>query len=255
MKPSTQKHTFKPHYLVGICLIALATTALYLSCDERNVIERRKRETTTCTGQKIKANEETKLTQHGPIPGCNLFSGRWVYDNVSAPMYKEGQCSLMQEYFSCEKNGRKDLKYQHWRWKPHHCDLPRFNGTALLEKIRSKRLLFVGDSLNRNQWVSLLCLIESSIPRSSLKPLTYEGNFINFQATVRLLQLYSASQIPYSVITVSVYSLSQQRKLVYVERMCLLTCRNTMPQLHSTGLHCWSSQTAIIPASIEKETV
>lgn len=56
---------------------------------------------------------------------CDFFSGRWVYDDVSYPLYKEANCSLIGEEFSCEKYGRKNLKYQNWRWQPHDCDLPR----------------------------------------------------------------------------------------------------------------------------------
>ncbi|XP_047254179.1 protein trichome birefringence-like 34 isoform X2 [Capsicum annuum] len=56
----------------------------------------------------------------------------------------------------------------------------RFNGKALLEKLKGKRVVFVGDSLNKNQWASIVCLIESTgIP--SLKPLSYKGNLIAFE--------------------------------------------------------------------------
>ncbi|XP_073152021.1 protein trichome birefringence-like 34 [Henckelia pumila] len=113
---------------------------------------------------------------------CNLFSGKWVYDNKMNPLYKEGECSFMEDDFACEKYGRKDLKYRNWRWQPHHCDLPRFNGNKFLEKIRGKRIVFVGDSLNRNQWVSLLCLIESSLSSSSSKSVIKTGNLFNLEA-------------------------------------------------------------------------
>ncbi|KAF8043421.1 hypothetical protein BT93_A1682 [Corymbia citriodora subsp. variegata] len=96
---------------------------------------------------------------------CNLFSGRWVFDNTSRPLYKEGQCKHVGQ-LACEKHGRRDLKYQQWRWQPHGCDLPKFNATALLERLRNKRLMFVGDSLNRGQWASLVCMVESSIPKN-----------------------------------------------------------------------------------------
>nr|GFD17081.1 protein trichome birefringence-like 34 [Tanacetum cinerariifolium] len=56
--------------------------------------------------------------------GCDLFNGSWIYDNVSRPLYKEKECSFMADDYSCEKFGRKDFKYQFWRWQPHGCDLP-----------------------------------------------------------------------------------------------------------------------------------
>lgn len=65
-------------------------------------------------------------SENGPIPGCVLFSGKWVYDNVSYPLYKEGQCSFLGNKFpACQTDGRKVLKFQNWRWQPHHCDIPR----------------------------------------------------------------------------------------------------------------------------------
>ncbi|KAG2559591.1 hypothetical protein PVAP13_8KG019401 [Panicum virgatum] len=78
--------------------------------------------------------------------------------------------------------GRKDVMYQHWRWQPYRCDLPRFNATRLLEKLRNKRLVFVGDSLNRNQWVSLVCMVEASIPDNRLKMRVFNGSLISFKA-------------------------------------------------------------------------
>ncbi|GAB4857322.1 hypothetical protein Ancab_015230 [Ancistrocladus abbreviatus] len=112
---------------------------------------------------------------------CDLFSGKWVFDNESYPLYKEGQCSFMSDQLACEKYGRKNLSYQYWRWQPHHCDLPRFNATALLETLRNKRLVFVGDSLNRGQWMSLVCLVEKTIPPSR-KSMEIEGSLTIFKA-------------------------------------------------------------------------
>ncbi|CAN1820582.1 Protein trichome birefringence-like 34 [Linum perenne] len=87
---------------------------------------------------------------------CNLFQGKWVYDNESYPLYKEQDCSFMSDQLACQKFGRKDLEYQNWRWQPDQCDIPRrFNATVLLERLRNKRLVYVGDSLNRGQWVSM----------------------------------------------------------------------------------------------------
>lgn len=56
---------------------------------------------------------------------CNLFYGKWVFDNHSYPLYKEKECTFMSDQLACEKFGRKDFGYQNWRWQPNQCDLPR----------------------------------------------------------------------------------------------------------------------------------
>lgn len=37
------------------------------------------------------------------------------------------------------------------------------NSTDFLERLRGKRLVFVGDSLNRNMWESLVCILRHSL--------------------------------------------------------------------------------------------
>ncbi|KAH6783549.1 TRICHOME BIREFRINGENCE-LIKE 34 [Perilla frutescens var. hirtella] len=129
------------------------------------------------------ALKESKVAAANVVSTCDFFSGRWVFDNVSNPLYEEAHCSFMKPDYACQKYGRKDVRYQFWKWKPHDCQLPRFNGKKLLEKIRGKRVVFVGDSLNRNQWTSLLCLIESSLHHSSNKSVVRNQNLFVFNAT------------------------------------------------------------------------
>lgn len=42
-------------------------------------------------------------------------------------------------------------------------NLDRFDGRVMLEMLRGKRLVFVGDSLNRNMWESLVCALRESL--------------------------------------------------------------------------------------------
>ncbi|KAJ9565450.1 hypothetical protein OSB04_001416 [Centaurea solstitialis] len=93
---------------------------------------------------------------------CNLFDGDWVRDE-SYPLYKPGSCSLIDEQFNCFANGRPDKGFQMLKWKPKGCTLPRLDGSHMLQLLRGKRLVFVGDSLNRNMWESLICILRNSV--------------------------------------------------------------------------------------------
>ncbi|URD81292.1 hypothetical protein MUK42_05142 [Musa troglodytarum] len=112
---------------------------------------------------------------------CNLFDGRWVYDDVSYPIYEEQECAFLTEQVTCMRNGRRDGRYQRWRWLPRECNLPRFDAKVMLERLRGKRLMFVGDSLNRNQWESMVCLVQSAIPWGK-KTLTKNASLSVFRA-------------------------------------------------------------------------
>ncbi|PUZ61741.1 hypothetical protein GQ55_4G301800 [Panicum hallii var. hallii] len=96
------------------------------------------------------------------VASCDMFHGHWVRDD-SYPLYPEGSCPHIDEPFDCYLNGRRDLAYQKLRWQPSGCSIPRLNPTDMLERLRGKRLVFVGDSLNRNMWESLVCILRNSV--------------------------------------------------------------------------------------------
>ncbi|KAL0348813.1 UNVERIFIED_CONTAM: protein trichome birefringence-like 11 [Sesamum angustifolium] len=94
--------------------------------------------------------------------GCDVFDGDWMWDE-SYPLYQSKDCRFLDEGFRCSENGRPDLFYTKWRWQPRECNLPRFDAKIMLEKLRNKRVVFAGDSIGRNQWESLLCMLSSAI--------------------------------------------------------------------------------------------
>ncbi|XP_030481387.1 protein trichome birefringence-like 3 [Cannabis sativa] len=96
---------------------------------------------------------------------CNVANGKWVFNSSIEPLYSDTSCPYLDRQVSCVKNGRPDSDYRHWEWQPEDCTLPRFDPEVALKKLRGKRVLFVGDSLQRGQWQSFVCLVESIIPK------------------------------------------------------------------------------------------
>lgn len=94
---------------------------------------------------------------------CDIFDGEWVRDDTK-PYYPPGSCPVIDRDFDCHHNKRPDDGYIKWRWQPYACDIPSLNTTDFLERLRGQKLVFVGDSLNRNMWESLVCILRHSIP-------------------------------------------------------------------------------------------
>ncbi|XAR65087.1 hypothetical protein NMG60_11009056 [Bertholletia excelsa] len=98
----------------------------------------------------------------GCSENCDLFDGRWVRDNTK-PYYPAGSCPFIDRDFDCHLNRRPDYAFVKWKWQPNCCDIPSLNATDFLERLRGQKLVFVGDSLNRNMWESLVCVLRHNV--------------------------------------------------------------------------------------------
>ncbi|KAL0452553.1 UNVERIFIED_CONTAM: protein trichome birefringence-like 18 [Sesamum latifolium] len=109
----------------------------------------------------------TNSTQANNVDsGCDLYDGKWIYDSTG-PLYTNNSCPVLTQTQNCQGNGRPDKDYENWRWKPSHCDLPRFDAKKFLELMRGKTLAFIGDSVARNQMESMLCILwQVEVPKN-----------------------------------------------------------------------------------------
>ncbi|KQK08717.1 hypothetical protein BRADI_2g43447v3 [Brachypodium distachyon] len=134
------------------------------------------------------AEEEEMATGSAPAPApgpasawdgeeeekCEAWDGEWVQDPAGYPLYEAAECPFLSDQVTCRRNGRPDSGYEQWRWQPNGCGRGgsrrrrRFDaGVAALEQCRGRRLVFVGDSLNRNMWESLACILYTAVPDRS----------------------------------------------------------------------------------------
>ncbi|KAF0898630.1 hypothetical protein E2562_008207 [Oryza meyeriana var. granulata] len=109
--------------------------------------------------------------KEGEEQSCDLFEGRWVRDTAGHyPLYEAAECPFLSDQVTCRRNGRPDSGYKQWRWQPRGCGEGLFGSggrEAALEQCRNRRLVFVGDSLNRNMWESFACLLYTAVPDRS----------------------------------------------------------------------------------------
>ncbi|KAJ8769021.1 hypothetical protein K2173_024017 [Erythroxylum novogranatense] len=76
------------------------------------------------------------------------------YDNTCKEIFKGWNCIANNK-----SNAREINK---WRWQPKACDLPAFDPYVFLHTYSDTNIGFVGDSLNRNMFVSLFCIMKSA---------------------------------------------------------------------------------------------
>ncbi|CAH9146869.1 unnamed protein product [Cuscuta epithymum] len=94
-------------------------------------------------------------------PTCNVSHGRWIYDPTVKSARYDDTCKEIYKGWNCigrNKNNAHDIFK--WRWKPYECNLPQFNALQFLDRFRNTNIGFIGDSLNRNMFVSLFCTLK-----------------------------------------------------------------------------------------------
>ncbi|XP_022990908.1 protein trichome birefringence-like 13 [Cucurbita maxima] len=92
---------------------------------------------------------------------CDYSDGSWYYDpNLRTSKY-DHTCKEIFKGWNCYAANKSNApQIINWHWKPKQCDLPHFDPVSFLEKFRNINIGFVGDSLNRNMFVSLFCSLK-----------------------------------------------------------------------------------------------
>lgn len=107
----------------GVPVISSESNGTNLVSSQSKMEMRRYKENTSLLvsvgggAEKEKVKEEKK---------CDIFDGKWVYDRKGYPLYRGHWCPFLSDQVSCQKNGRPDKDYEHWRWQPRGCEIPRY---------------------------------------------------------------------------------------------------------------------------------
>lgn len=111
------------------------------------------------TEEEEEEKEEKDSASSSEKKVCNYAKGRWVIDNTR-PLYSGLKCKQwLSEMWACRLTQRPDFGYEAYRWQPENCEMPEFKRSAFLKRMQDKTIAFVGDSLGRQQFQSLMCML------------------------------------------------------------------------------------------------
>lgn len=116
---------------------------------------------------------------------CNYAKGRWVADS-RRPLYSGFGCKRwLPTSWACRLTQRKDFSYEGYRWELTNCEMPEFDRSAFLTKMQDKTIAFIGDSLGRQQFHSLMCMSTGGEDRPEVKDVGSEYGLVKRPGTVR----------------------------------------------------------------------
>ncbi|XP_075491194.1 protein trichome birefringence-like 16 [Primulina tabacum] len=115
----------------------------------------------------------------------NYAKGKWVFDD-SWPLYSGSDCKQwLSPMWACRLMQRKDFEYEKLRWQPNGCSAEPFTASKFLTRMRNKTLAFVGDSLGRQQFQSLMCMVTSGEKRPDVLNVGYEYGLVKARGAIR----------------------------------------------------------------------
>ncbi|KAJ1418806.1 PMR5 N-terminal domain [Sesbania bispinosa] len=116
---------------------------------------------------------------------CNYAKGKWVPDN-NRPLYSGFGCKQwLSGMWACRLMQRTDFDYEKLRWQPKDCQMEEFEGSKFLRRMQSKTLAFVGDSLGRQQFQSLMCMITGGEERHDVEDVGQEYGLVITEGSAR----------------------------------------------------------------------
>jgi hypothetical protein len=116
---------------------------------------------------------------------CNYGKGKWVMDE-NRPLYSGSACKQwLSGMWACRLTQRIDFAYEKLRWQPKDCQIDGFTGSKFLARMRHKTLAFIGDSLGRQQFQSLMCMITGGELRTDVSDVGKEYGLAKPRGAVR----------------------------------------------------------------------
>ncbi|KAH6798583.1 TRICHOME BIREFRINGENCE-LIKE 16 [Perilla frutescens var. frutescens] len=142
-------------------------------------------ENSLSVGSSVEREQTVNLSATIGKKGCNYAKGKWVVDD-NHPLYSGFGCKQwLSAMWACRLTQRKDFEYEKLRWQPQDCKMEEFTGPKFLQRMQDKTLAFVGDSLGRQQFQSLMCMVTGGEERADVLDVGREYGLVKARGAVR----------------------------------------------------------------------
>ncbi|KAJ3695526.1 hypothetical protein LUZ60_000903 [Juncus effusus] len=136
---NSYRHHFSPFLLSFLALSSLLLLFLFFSS----------------------SSQSPNLTARIPNNSCDYSKGKWIRQKGSVKQTRyDHNCKEIFKGWNCIASGKSNSQdLMNWKWKPNGCDLPQLDPVKFLERFKDTNIGLVGDSLNRNMFASLVCML------------------------------------------------------------------------------------------------
>ncbi|GAB4838060.1 Protein trichome birefringence-like 16 [Ancistrocladus abbreviatus] len=137
------------------------------------------------TTSRVSMKDNRNLTNQAKEQTCNYARGKWVADDHQ-PLYSGSGCKKwLSGMWACRMTQRTEFAYEKFRWLPHDCEMEEFEGSKFLKRMQDKTLAFIGDSLARQQFQSLMCMITGGEERPEVMNVGWEFGLVKARGALR----------------------------------------------------------------------
>lgn len=141
--------------------------------------------TSANTSSSVRVKDHNEVITLAENQVCNYAKGKWVVDN-SRPLYSGFGCKQwLSGMWACRLTQRTDFAYEKLRWQPKDCKMEEFKASKFLDRMQHKTLAFIGDSLGRQQFQSLMCMVTEGKSRPDVEDVGKKYGLVKAKGAIR----------------------------------------------------------------------
>ncbi|KAI5073323.1 hypothetical protein GOP47_0011336 [Adiantum capillus-veneris] len=145
--------------LLAVCLVTSSCVLVFLGSMEQFDHHHRLQLKMSLSGLRSFHDSVRHLITQKTGAACDYSRGVWVHTRRKLLYTGNGCQRWLSPMWACRLHSNRSFLYESLHWQPHSCTLPPFHPPTFLQRMENRTIAFIGDSLGRQQFQSLMCLL------------------------------------------------------------------------------------------------